>query len=81
MPVPVSLLEHATHATVALVGHSPGASLTDFAVAWGADLVVSAKHGHGTLTRLALGSVAADLLHDAPCSFLCVPAPAASVHP
>jgi hypothetical protein len=63
---------------VTLTGRSPGRAVAGYAAAAGADLVVSATHGHGFLTRLVLGSVAADLLRGAPCSFLCVPGSAAS---
>ena len=59
---------------VTLTGHTPAPALVEFANAWGADLVACATHGHGFLTRLVLGSVAAELLRTAPCSLLCVPA-------
>jgi nucleotide-binding universal stress UspA family protein len=59
--------------TVTLTGRSPGRAVAGFAAAAGADLVVSATHGHGFVARLVLGSVAAELLRGAPCSFLCVP--------
>ncbi len=39
----------------------------------GADLVVSAAHGYGFLRRIALGSVSAALIRQAPCSVLVVP--------
>ena len=58
---------------VALVSGNPGAAVCDYAEASGADLVVSSTHGHGVVTRLSLGSVAAQLLRDTPCSYLCVP--------
>jgi len=58
--------------TVTLTGR-PGQSLVDFAASSRADLVVSGTHGYGFFNRLVLGSVATDLLRDAPCSLLCVP--------
>lgn len=64
--------------TVTLSGRSPGRAVVGFALAAGADLVVSATHGHGFLARLVLGSVATELLRGAPCSFLCVPGSAAA---
>ena len=51
----------------------PATAITQFATAVAADLVVSASHGRGTVDRLFLGSVAAGLLHAAPCSVLCIP--------
>lgn len=51
----------------------PGRVVSEFARAVQADLVVSATHGYGFLHRLVVGSVAAELLRTAPCSFLCVP--------
>jgi nucleotide-binding universal stress UspA family protein len=38
-----------------------------------AELVVSATHGYGFLRRMILGSVAAEMIRQAPCSVLCVP--------
>jgi nucleotide-binding universal stress UspA family protein len=58
--------------TVTLTGR-PGKALIDFAASSRADLVVSGTHGFGFFNRLVLGSVATDLLRDAPCSLLCVP--------
>jgi nucleotide-binding universal stress UspA family protein len=58
--------------TVTLTG-KPGEALTEFAASSRADLVVSGTHGYGFFNRLVLGSVATDLLRDAPCSLLCVP--------
>lgn len=58
--------------TVTLTGR-PGKALVDFAASSRADLVVSGTHGFGFFNRLVLGSVATDLLRDAPCSLLCVP--------
>jgi nucleotide-binding universal stress UspA family protein len=51
----------------------PGRTVSEFARAMQADLVVSATHGYGFLHRLVVGSVATELLRTAPCSFLCVP--------
>lgn len=58
---------------VSLVSVGAGAAICDYAEAAGADLVVSSTHGHGVIARLAPGSVAAQLLRDAPCSYLCIP--------
>lgn len=44
-----------------------------------ADLVVTATHGYGFFRRMILGSVAADLLRNAPCSVLIVPASARTI--
>jgi nucleotide-binding universal stress UspA family protein len=52
---------------------APGRIVSEFARAVQADLVVSATHGYGFLHRLVVGSVAAELLRTAPCSYLCVP--------
>ncbi len=38
-----------------------------------ADVVVTATHGYGFMRRMMLGSVAATLVREAPCSVLCVP--------
>ncbi len=44
-----------------------------------ADLVVSATHGYGFVRRMVLGSVAATLVREAPCSVLCVPGSAQTI--
>lgn len=43
--------------------------------AWRPDLVVLGTHGLGGFDRLVIGSVAADIVREAPCSVLVVPAP------
>ncbi len=43
----------------------------------GADLVVMSTHGHGGFERLVVGSVAATVVREAPCSVLLVPPTAA----
>jgi nucleotide-binding universal stress UspA family protein len=58
--------------TASLTG-DPATALTDFATGASADLVVCGAHGRGFVDRLFVGSVAAGLLHRAPCSVLCVP--------
>jgi nucleotide-binding universal stress UspA family protein len=43
----------------------------------GADLIVMSTHGYGGFERLVLGSVAATVVREAPCSVLLVPPDAA----
>lgn len=58
--------------TVTLAG-SASDQLLDFITEHDADLVVTATHGYGFIRRMMLGSVAASLVHSAPCSVLIVP--------
>jgi len=53
----------------------PGAELTRAAVERGADLLVIGSRRLGRDARVAVGSAAEDLLHDAPCSLVMVPRP------
>lgn len=55
-----------------LDGNAP-ARLVEHATSCEADLIVTATHGYGFLRRMVLGSVAAELIRNAPCSLLCVP--------
>jgi nucleotide-binding universal stress UspA family protein len=57
---------------VVLTGTAPDQLMT-FIAGERVDLVVSATHGYGFIRRLILGSVAATLVRNAPCSVLCVP--------
>jgi nucleotide-binding universal stress UspA family protein len=47
-------------------------AIVDFARALPASMIAMATHGRGGLARLALGSVAAAVVHDAPCPVLVV---------
>jgi nucleotide-binding universal stress UspA family protein len=47
---------------------NPGANIVDYAGANGVDLIMLPTHGWGTFRRLLLGSVTAQVLHDAKCS-------------
>ncbi|MBL0937564.1 MAG: universal stress protein [Gemmatimonadaceae bacterium] len=58
--------------TTLLDGH-PGNQLVAHLREHPADLVVTATHGYGFVRRMMLGSVAATLIRQAPCSVLCVP--------
>jgi nucleotide-binding universal stress UspA family protein len=42
--------------------------IIDLAKSWTADLIVMGSHGRTGVSRLFLGSVAEDVLKDAPCS-------------
>ncbi len=53
-----------------LLEGEPGARLAEFASEQGADLVAIATHGYGMFRRFLLGSVAAQILHDAKCPVL-----------
>ncbi|MBB4664903.1 universal stress protein [Conexibacter arvalis] len=53
----------------------PGAELARAAVEAGADLLVIGSRRLGRDARIAIGSAAEDLLHDAPCSLVMVPRP------
>lgn len=55
----------------------PAAELVAVAKGWDADLVVMGTRGRTGLRRLVLGSVARNVLHDAPCSVLVVHEPEA----
>lgn len=47
--------------------HHPGAGITEFARENEVDLIVIPTHGHSALGRLIFGSVAAHVIHYAPC--------------
>ena len=63
---------------------TPHHAITEFAKHWNADFVMLGSHGHGTVARFLLGSVAQRVLRAAPCSVEVVrPTPSgspASVH-
>ncbi len=46
----------------------PGASISELARAWNADLIMMPTHGHGALRQQLLGSVTAKMLHDCECA-------------
>lgn len=56
-----------------LLEGNAASKIVDYAAAVRADLVVTAAHGYGFVRRMVLGSVAAELVREAPCSVLCVP--------
>lgn len=58
--------------TTVLEGHV-GTALVAHLQEQPADVVVTATHGYGFMRRMMLGSVAATLVREAPCSVLCVP--------
>ena len=62
-----------------LLEGNPAQQLQEFCEKVNADLVVSATHGYGFFRRMILGSVAASLVREAPCSVLCVPGSARTV--
>lgn len=62
-----------------LVEGGPSEALTALCRDVNADLVVSSTHGYGFFRRMVLGSVAASLVREAPCSVLCVPGSARTV--
>ncbi|MBC7842821.1 MAG: universal stress protein [Gemmatimonadaceae bacterium] len=62
-----------------MVTGSPSDQLLDFITEHDADLVVTATHGYGFIRRMMLGSVAAAMMHSAPCSVLIVPGSARAV--
>ena len=53
--------------TKVVLGH-PRGEIAAYAKEWGADLILVGSHGHGTIGRLLLGSVAQAVLRTAPCS-------------
>ena len=48
----------------------PATALVDEATRFGADLVMGGSRGHGTISRLLLGSVSAEVVDHAPCPVL-----------
>jgi nucleotide-binding universal stress UspA family protein len=54
---------------------SPVSEVLSIAEAIQADLIAVGTHGHGSVERLFVGSVAAGLLHNAPCPVLVAPPP------
>jgi nucleotide-binding universal stress UspA family protein len=48
----------------------PATALVDEATRFGADLVMGGSRGHGTISRLLLGSVSAEVVDHAPCPIL-----------
>lgn len=53
----------------------PVATIVNQALALGADLIIAGTHGRSGISRLLHGSVAEDLLREAPCPVLTVPPP------
>ena len=53
---------------------SPGKTICETALNWGADLIVVGRRGRSGLSELFLGSVSNYVLHHAPCSVLTVQA-------
>jgi nucleotide-binding universal stress UspA family protein len=47
---------------------SPGRTICDLALSWGADLIIMGRRGRSGLTEIFLGSVSNYVLHHAPCS-------------
>ncbi len=64
--------------SVVLTGSAPD-ELMRYVIEQKADLVVSATHGYGFIRRALLGSVAATLVRNAPCSVLIVPGSARTI--
>ncbi len=64
--------------SVVLTGNAPD-QLLRYVAEQKADLVVTATHGYGFIRRMLLGSVAATLIRNAPCSVLVVPGSARTV--
>ena len=56
----------------------PAQVIVETAEKWPADLIVVGSHGYGFWGRLALGSVSAAVVHNAPCSVLVVRASTAA---
>lgn len=54
----------------ALIRGRPASEIVSAAGEFGADLIVLGSHGHGTLERLLLGSVSAEVVDHAPCPVL-----------
>ena len=69
---------HMQFESVVLTGSAPD-QLLRFIAEQKADLVVTATHGYGFIRRMLLGSVAATLIRNAPCSVLVVPGSARTV--
>ncbi len=68
----------ATFQSVVLTGSAPD-QLLKYLEDQKADLVVTATHGYGFIRRMVLGSVAATLIRNAPCSVLVVPGSARTI--
>ena len=64
--------------SIVLTGNAPD-QLLRYIAEQKADLVVTATHGYGFIRRMLLGSVAATLIRNAPCSVLVVPGSARTV--
>jgi len=61
------------HEVVIMMGN-PGVEVLQAAKRWGADVIVMATHGRKGLRHLVLGSVAEQVLREAPCPVLTVSA-------
>ena len=60
--------------TVTLEAHSVADAITKLVCERSVDLIVMSTHGRSGLSRLAHGSVAGQVLHDAPCPVLLIKA-------
>lgn len=54
--------------TTSIIDGIPKEVITEEARRWGADLIVLGSRGHGRVRRVVLGSVAASVVAEAPCS-------------
>lgn len=77
-----ALLARASHiATTEVLLGSPRKVISAYASEWGADLILAGSHGHSTIGRFLLGSVAQGILRTAGCSVGIVRYPAESRAP
>ncbi len=58
--------------TTKIIEGIPKDAIVQEAQSWGADLIVLGSHGYGRVRRVVLGSVAAAVVANAPCSVLVV---------
>lgn len=69
-----NLVKSAEAAVEAFEGYFPSRTICERARALRAGVIVLGSHGHGALREFVVGSTARDVLKDAPCPVLIVPA-------
>jgi nucleotide-binding universal stress UspA family protein len=73
------LASHGIEASTSVIQGNVRKDIVEYAQEWGADFIIVGSHGHGTIERFFLGSVAKSVLRHAHCSVEIVRAAASRV--